>query len=124
MNFENENKLQEVESDSEDEDTQELLNSNFGKDAKDCLDSSLSETEGSLLNTNYVDKESDDDHPPQQQPITQRQQCLTNALFNQQNDVLNNYMMNQPGFGHVQSMEQAQATDASNLADEFLGEIQ
>lgn len=66
VNFENKNKLNEVDSDSGGEDTDELLDSEYGekrkqKVEKDCLDSSLSETENSLLNTNYVDKDSDDD---------------------------------------------------------------
>ena len=68
LNFENQNKLQEVNSESDDENTQELLHSEIKASKKpkveerDCLDSSLSETENcSLLNTNYVDKDSDDE---------------------------------------------------------------
>jgi len=67
VNFDNKNKLQEVDSDSECENTEELLDSQYGgdkkqKEEKDCLDSSLSDTENSLLNTNYVDKDSDDEN--------------------------------------------------------------
>ena len=66
VNFENKNKIQEVESDSDAENTEELLDSQYGaknknKEEKDCLDSSLSDSENSLLNTNYVDKDSDDE---------------------------------------------------------------
>ena len=66
VNFENKNKIQEVESDSDAENTEELLDSQYGaknknKEEKACLDSSLSDSENSLLNTNYVDKDSDDE---------------------------------------------------------------
>ena len=66
LNFENKTKLNVVNSDS-DENTDELINSGRKQQPKqpvekDCLDSSLSETENcSLLNTNYVDKDSDDE---------------------------------------------------------------
>lgn len=126
VNFENKNKIQEVESDSDAENTEELLDSQYGAknknmQEKDCLDSSLSDSENSLLNTNYVDKDSDDEKEDeiqqQHQQLTLGQQVLQNALNNQQTTQNQNSNM-------LGTFNMNQNTGMSqNFADEFLGEI-
>ena len=103
-----------------------MLDSQYGvknkdKAERDCLDSSLSDSDNSLLNTNYVDKDSDDEKEDEfqqnHQQLTLGQQVLQNALSNQQ------FTQNQqPNMLGTFNMNQNPRM-SDNFADEFLGEI-